>query len=84
MKKFFTILLLTATLLTTLHHHNDLKTHNDCPICILQSNISNADTPITFSLEDIETLFIPICSNFISILLLHKPKNIHSRAPPRS
>jgi len=83
-KKFFSVLLLTATLLVALHHHNDLKTHNHCPICILQSNFSSADTSVSFSLEDIETPFIPIYSNFISIQLSHKPKSIYSRAPPLS
>ena len=28
------------------HHHNDLKQHNDCKICMLQSSIANADTPV--------------------------------------
>lgn len=28
------------------HQHHDLKLHNDCQICTIQSNIANADTPV--------------------------------------
>ncbi|WP_457594072.1 hypothetical protein [Hydrogenimonas sp.] len=41
--KFFAALLLAATLLGALHHHDDLKKHADCLICTLQSNLASAD-----------------------------------------
>lgn len=82
MKKFLSIMLFIATLLASFHHHNDLKTHNDCPICVLQSNFSSADTPTKFSLEKIEFEFIPIILTFISVILSKRAKYIFSRAPP--
>ncbi len=45
-RKYFSILFVLATLLGGMHHHNDLKQHNDCQICTLQSSLSHADTPV--------------------------------------
>jgi len=44
--KYFSIIFILAIFMGVFHHHNDLKQHPDCKICILQSNITNADTPI--------------------------------------
>lgn len=43
--RFFTIVFMLATFVSVFHHHDDLKVHNDCQICTIQSNIANADTP---------------------------------------
>ena len=83
-RHFFSALLLAATLLASLHHHNDLKTHNDCPICVLQSNFAGADMPAAFSLEPVETLFVPIASHFISLRLSNRPESVLARSPPLS
>ena len=45
-RKYFSIVFVLATLLGGMHHHNDLKQHNDCQICTLQSSLSHADTPV--------------------------------------
>lgn len=82
-KKYFSIIFIVATLLGVLHHHNDLRVHNDCQICILQSNITNGDTP-----QDV--VYITPLEHF-SEQILSKPKKLHvktfysnisSRAPP--
>jgi hypothetical protein len=46
-KRYLLPLFIVATFMGVFHHHNDLKTHNDCQICTIQSNIANADTPVT-------------------------------------
>jgi len=50
-RKYFSIVFVLATLLSGMHHHNDLKQHNNCQICTLQSSLSHADTPV-------ETLYV--------------------------
>jgi len=54
LRKYFSIVFVLATLLGSMHHHNDLKQHNDCQICTIQSNLSHADTPVdTLYIQDI-------------------------------
>jgi len=43
--KYLSIVFVFATLLATLHHHNDFQEHNDCQICTIQNSIADADTP---------------------------------------
>jgi hypothetical protein len=81
-KKFLSGILLVATLLGAFHHHNDLKTHHNCPICTFQSNISSGDLPETFDVAEIENLFVPIPSFFETLKLSNKPTRISSRSPP--
>ncbi len=65
------------------HHHDDLKQHNDCQICTVQSSIANADTPV-------ETLYVSsvhLASESIITTLTHlcssqTQRNIQVRAPP--
>jgi len=83
-KRYFSIIFIVATLLGVLHHHNDLRVHNDCKICIIQSNIVDGDIPITITYLS----HLDIKSEKI----LPKPKILHisffkstlnSRAPPK-
>lgn len=82
-RKYFSIVFVVATLLTAMHHHNDLKPHSECKICTIQSNIVNADTPV-------ETLYLSeLTINSQAIII--KPdirdntqliKSLQARAPP--
>ncbi|BDY11889.1 hypothetical protein [Hydrogenimonas cancrithermarum] len=81
-KKFFSGILLVATLLGAFHHHHDLKTHHNCPICTFQSNISSGDLPETFDVAQIENLFVPITSSFETLKLSSKPTRLSARSPP--
>jgi len=65
------------------HHHNDLKQHNDCQICSIQSSIADADTPI----DIIYLSHLDIKSESIIVKLhnLHSKKTpnfLNARAPP--
>ena len=44
-KRYFSIIFIIAVLMGVFHHHNDLKQHNDCQICTIQSTLADADTP---------------------------------------
>jgi len=46
LKKYFSIIFAFATIIGALHHHHDLKTHPECKICVMQSNIIDIDVPI--------------------------------------
>ena len=67
-----------------LHHHNDLKQHNDCKICTIQSSIANADTPVdTIYITNLEIFSESIVTTFAS-LHVHKIYNcVKARAPPK-
>ena len=46
LRKYLAVVFVLASLLGSMHHHNDLKQHNDCQICTIQSSLSHADTPV--------------------------------------
>ncbi len=83
LRKYLSIVFMLATLLGAMHHHNDLKQHNDCQICTIQSNIVNADTPVdVVYLTQLDIYAESIVAEFEN---LHAQKfTIHffSRAPP--
>jgi len=81
-KKYFSILFIVATILASMHHHNDLQTHSDCKVCMLQSNLFNSDTP-----EDVSylTLFAFHSEAVVSLFPLYSVtllSTLHARAPP--
>jgi len=43
--KYISIIFVISTFMSSFHHHNDLQEHNNCQICIVQSNIADIDTP---------------------------------------
>ncbi|BBG66415.1 hypothetical protein NNO_1712 [Hydrogenimonas sp.] len=83
-RKLLSTVLLAVTLFSALHHHNDLKTHNDCPVCVLQSNLSVADTPATLSLQEIDAHSDPVVTRFVTLRLSSRPESVFARAPPLS
>jgi len=65
------------------HHHDDLKQHSDCKICMTQSNIANGDTPVVVvylsALDSISDYIVVKLTNLHS----KKTKNyVNARAPP--
>ena len=83
LKFFFSIIFLISIFLTITHHHTDLKVHNDCKICILQSNILNVDT---FAKTNYLSYIVVISEAILFTPIIidnQKIKNqLHSRAPP--
>ena len=82
-KKYISIVFLLSVFLTSFHHHNDLKKHSECPICIIQTNITNADTPPDIEyLVDLDLKYGLILEKSISIYNYHHRTSLHQRAPP--
>jgi len=82
-KSYFSAIFLVSIFLASFHHHNDGKIHQDCPIYIIQTNITNADTPqdniylveLNISSEAIlSDLFLGYRYRFVN--------SFNSRAPP--
>jgi len=84
LRKYFAVVFVVATLLGSMHHHNDLKQHNDCQICTIASSIADADTPVDFvyltllSLQSEATL-----TQLPEFTQQHVALQFHSRAPPQ-
>ena len=77
------LLLFSATLVESLHHHDDGQDHADCPICVAALHHS-ADTallpPVLLALPEITpTLFPAFIPRTVSVRSFYAPGN---RAPP--
>ncbi len=83
MKKYFAIIFLLASFATSMHHHDDLLQHDDCQVCVVQSNIFNADLPsdVTY-VSQIDIQSEEIIAQLTSLYLDIYSKQYHSRAPP--
>ncbi len=82
-KKYLSIFFILATFMGVFHHHDDLKQHNDCQICTIQSNISNADTPTqTVYLTQIEQLSESVLTKLESFENSKIISTLKARAPP--
>ena len=83
-RKYLSIIFVIATFMGVFHHHNDLKQHNDCKICTIQSSIANADTPVdTVYITKLEIFSESIATAFASLHVqkIYNPEK--ARAPPK-
>ena len=83
LKKYISIIFIISTLVGIFHHHNDLKQHSDCKICVVKSNITDIDTPSEVKyftkLDIISEYIVAKLINFH----IRNPKNpLQARAPP--
>ncbi len=84
LRKYFSIVYLLATLLGALHHHDDLKQHNDCKICLVKSTLSHADTPDTaVVLPPVDFLSAPVPGRLTVTVIARIPTSLQARAPPK-
>ena len=82
-KRYLSIVFLLSVFLTSFHHHNDLKTHADCPICIIQTNITNTNTPPNIEyLVDLDLKYGLVLEKLVSIYSYTYKNSLHQRAPP--
>ena len=85
LRRYFTVVFLLGTLLGVLHHHDDLKQHNDCKICLVKSNLSHADTPVdVVFLTDIDLVSEGTVGTLFDLVTTAKPTSLHARAPPKN
>ena len=84
LRKYISIIFIVATFMGVFHHHNDLKSHNDCPICTLQSSIADADTPTqTPYFTKLNILHDDLILKLISLHSKGITNPLHARAPPK-
>ena len=82
-RKYLSIIFLMATLLSGMHHHNDLKQHSDCQICTIQSSMANADTPVDVVYVSQLDIFHEAIVTQLENLTTKKYFNpLNARAPP--
>ncbi len=82
-KKYFSIVFVLAMFVGVLHHHDTLQVHNDCQICVIQSNIVDIDTPIQSTyLTDIELKSYSPLTEFKNLQNYKKYQKLQARAPP--
>ncbi len=82
-QKYFAIIFLLASFTSSMHHHDDLLQHDDCKVCVVQSNIFNADLPSDATyLSQIDIKSEGIITKLSSLHLDILPNEYHSRAPP--
>ena len=84
LRKYFSVVLLLASLLGGMHHHNDLKQHNDCQICTIQSSLSHADTPVdTLYIQEITLQAETPASELTNLVANAAHITLKARAPPQ-
>lgn len=82
-RKYLSIIFVFATLMGVFHHHHDLKQHNDCQICSIQSSIANADTPVdVVYLSQLDIASESIVVKFINLHSKKTKNYLNARAPP--
>ncbi|PHQ56480.1 MAG: hypothetical protein COA30_01915 [Sulfurimonas sp.] len=65
------------------HHHDNLKPHNDCQICTIQSSIADADTPVEkFYLSTLEQNSEATLTPLFSLIQKELDSTLQARAPP--
>ena len=84
-RKYFSIIFVLATLLGVFHHHHDdVQVHNDCQICIIQSNIIDGDIPTTtLYLSKIDIESEAVIAELKSLYIWQKKEKLQARAPPK-
>ena len=82
-KRYLGIVFIVATLMGSFHHHNDLKQHNNCPICIINANLFSGDeTPKVTYLQDIEFISEAITKALKTLHDIKLVKSLKARSPP--
>jgi len=82
-RKYLSIVFIVATLMGVLHHHNDLKQHNDCKICTVQSSLAHADTPVdVVYLTRLDLFSESIVTKLTDLHSKLQKNSLNARAPP--
>lgn len=83
-RHYFSIIFIVATLMGSMHQHNDLKVHEDCQICTIVQNLSDGNTltKIVYlsSIEKCSTLVLTSTQELHSVSTY---STLNARAPPK-
>jgi len=79
---FILALVFVGTLLSSFHHHDDMQSEEDCPVCIVQQVFSVADIPESVTLQELTVfLLVPLLGRQ-TYLSFTRIVSAPSRAPP--
>jgi len=83
LRKYLSIIFLVATLFGEMHHHNDLKQHNDCKICIIHASMAHVDTPVdVLYVTQLDIFHEAIVKQLTNLHSLKLTNPLNARAPP--
>ena len=83
LRKYLSIIFLVATLFGALHHHNDLKQHNDCKICTIQTSMADADMPVDrLYITQLDIFHEAIIKQLFNLHTIKCINPLNARAPP--
>jgi len=83
-RKYFSIVFILAIFMGVFHHHHDLKQHNDCQICTIQSNMANTDVPTdTVYITSLDIFHETIVTKIINLHSNKTHNQLQARAPPK-
>ncbi len=83
LRKYLAVVFVLASLLGSMHHHNDLKQHNDCQICTIQSSLAHADTPVdTLYIQEITLKAETPAAELTNLVASAAHIALTARAPP--
>ena len=82
LRKFLSLLLLVGTLLGIFHHHNDLKPHPNCSVCVLKHNLAHGDLAAAVKLPAVDTLVETPLHDPVRRICAETPTLPPVRAPP--
>jgi hypothetical protein len=84
LKKYISIIFIVAAFMGVFHHHHDLKQHNDCKICTINSNLTNIDTPSEILyLRPIEKIREENICKLFNLHINKHTSTLQARAPPK-
>lgn len=81
--KYLSIIFILASMMGSLHHHNDMQVDNDCQICTISHNVIDIDTPTDLNYFTLLSKIseAPI-SSLKSLQIQEKQLSFSARAPP--
>lgn len=83
-KQHLVILFILANFMSASHHHEDLQAHADCQICVIQSNVADADAPAdALYLTKLCAVHEKIDTKLKHQIQLKEQNTLHARAPPK-
>ena len=87
MKRFFQkylfLFYLISVITGSLHHHSDLKQHNDCKVCVVKNSVQESDTPPEYTFDPSLTLSLLVApQKSVSFFTNQKPQTLKNNSPP--
>jgi len=84
LNKYLSIIFVLTTFMGGFHHHQDSQTHDNCQICVVQSNIFDMDIPLeTVYFTKLDLFTQAVYTNFTTQRTNKEQNTLNARAPPK-